>query len=280
MKVDARVTYPQAHSPVDESLARAVIELADAIARGDDKKFRGLVTPDAQTILDGLVTSGDWSESTKKIEAVRVVSMSESLGSGSSATSATVTLAVQEPGAAYTLGWSGKKNGEAWTFTGSPTPAAEKTRASEFDGSAGTAAAPTTDTAPVAAAGSAADMPAILAHAIMTLMKRMNDMGGAGLTDAALDAQAKAMGQSLDQWKALAAQGKAAIDNGAQVDEATARMVLNAGLAMAASTGGKVNEDQVIQWASSVINWPQNKMRALKGGSGGGGAPKGGAGGG
>lgn len=275
MKVDARVTYPQAHAPVDESLARAVIELADAIARGDDKKFRAMVTPDQQTILDGLVSSGEWADSTKKIEAVRVVSMSESLGDGSNATAARVTLAVQEPGAAYTLGWSGKKSGTTWTFTGSPTAATEKARASEFDGSAGSAAAPAPDAAPAAAAASAADTPAILAHAILTLMKRMNDLGQAGLSESALDAQAKAMGQSLDAWKALAAQGKAAIDRGVEVDEMTARMVLDAGLAMAATTGGKINEDQVIQWASSVINWPQNKMKALRGG-----APKGGAGGG
>ena len=61
---------------VEESnleLAKAIIHLADAFARGDAKALKPLLSRRAQALLDDLQTSGQWEESTKQIEAVRIV---------------------------------------------------------------------------------------------------------------------------------------------------------------------------------------------------------------
>lgn len=72
MKVDRRVSIGTAAKTSEEGLARGVMELADALARGDDKKFGEMVDPASRSLVKGLVTSGRWAETTKKIEAVRI----------------------------------------------------------------------------------------------------------------------------------------------------------------------------------------------------------------
>lgn len=75
LKADARVQFASGLE-FEESrieLAKAVVRLADAFARGDAKAARALLTRNAQTVLSDLEASGGWEESTKRIEAVRVV---------------------------------------------------------------------------------------------------------------------------------------------------------------------------------------------------------------
>ncbi len=60
-----------------EALAKAIIDLADAIARGDDKKFAGLIGPEEKTLLRSLTSSGDWKEETSRIEGVRILNIRE-----------------------------------------------------------------------------------------------------------------------------------------------------------------------------------------------------------
>ncbi len=72
---DPRVQFA-ADLKVEESnleLAKAIVHLADAFARGDAKALKPLLSRRAQTLLDDLQTSGQWEESTKQIEAVRIV---------------------------------------------------------------------------------------------------------------------------------------------------------------------------------------------------------------
>jgi hypothetical protein len=57
----------------DESFARAIIEFADAFAKGDDGKVQGLLDAGANNLLGTLVETGEWEASTKPIEAVRIV---------------------------------------------------------------------------------------------------------------------------------------------------------------------------------------------------------------
>lgn len=125
MKADARVQFPAANAPTDEKLARAVIELADALARGDAKKFEALVDAPGKGVLAELQASGAWEESTgKKIEAVRVAKLS---GGGD------LVLAVQEVGSAYPLAWKANTTGPAVVFSAVPTRNLILNRASEFD---------------------------------------------------------------------------------------------------------------------------------------------------
>jgi len=132
VKPDGRVQFPQSHAPADRSLAEATIKLASALAKGDAKEFGAMLDPGAKAILEELVSSGGWGETTKKIEQVRVVSLTNT-GEEKPGT-ASLGLAVQVPGQAFLLGWSGTRVGDAWLFKNAWADGATKTRASEFDG--------------------------------------------------------------------------------------------------------------------------------------------------
>jgi hypothetical protein len=73
MKADRRVAVAPGVKTTKEPLAEAIITLADGLARGDDKKFGGLIDPASRNQLKGMVASKAWQEQTKKIESVRVV---------------------------------------------------------------------------------------------------------------------------------------------------------------------------------------------------------------
>jgi hypothetical protein len=75
LKADARVQFATGLVVSEDrvELGRAVVRLADALARGDDRAMAPLLTRRAQGILSDLKTTGAWEESTAKIEAVRVV---------------------------------------------------------------------------------------------------------------------------------------------------------------------------------------------------------------
>lgn len=79
MKADARVQFASSVTLSEEQLglAKAIIQLSDALARGDDKAMKPLLTRKGQAVLDELIGSGGWVEATKKIEAVRVVLVRE-----------------------------------------------------------------------------------------------------------------------------------------------------------------------------------------------------------
>ncbi len=127
MKVDARVQFPQEKAPTSEDLARGILTLADALVRGDSAKLQGMLDPTANTALANLTSSGEWEESTGKIEAIRVVRVNSS-GEGG-----LVTLAIQDPDGAYILNWSATKSGERLVFAGAPAADGVKPRASDWD---------------------------------------------------------------------------------------------------------------------------------------------------
>lgn len=88
-KVDPRVQAASGMVVTEDrvSLATAVAKLADAIAKGDEKAMESMLTPKAQSVLSSLVSSGEWGESTKGIEAVRIVLIRSGVNlSGMSAT--------------------------------------------------------------------------------------------------------------------------------------------------------------------------------------------------
>lgn len=77
MKADARVQFAPDLKLSDEALARAVVSMADAIARGDADKVASLVSRPTRTLLTSMQSDGKWSEATGSIEAVRVVFIGE-----------------------------------------------------------------------------------------------------------------------------------------------------------------------------------------------------------
>lgn len=135
VKPDQRVQFPQVAAPVDETLARAVIKLCESMVKGDSGAMGAMLDPAGRGILDRLVGSGEWDETTQKIQAIRVVNIIN-LGDPTSAqmSAANVYLAVQEPGKAYVLAWLASRAGDTWVFSGNVSTSMTKARASEFDG--------------------------------------------------------------------------------------------------------------------------------------------------
>lgn len=93
MQADARVTFTQGLEVQadEEALGRAVVSLADAIAKGDADKLDKMLTAKAKPLLAELKATDQWSDATKKIESVRVVELRKDvtfLGLGDAARSA------------------------------------------------------------------------------------------------------------------------------------------------------------------------------------------------
>ena len=124
---DPRVQFPQDQAPTNESLARAVADLASALASGDDAAFAALLDGPSKQVLAEQVANGSWARETANIEVVRVVALT------ADADSASVTLAVQDPRGAYLLGWKAVPSGDLWTFGGAQSPDTRAPRAADLD---------------------------------------------------------------------------------------------------------------------------------------------------
>jgi hypothetical protein len=138
MQPDRRVQFPRAFAPTSEGLARAVVNFADALAKGDAARFASMLAPPSQPVLDRLRDTGQWDEAVARIEAVRVVAPVAPLGSargmgGPAANAPIVIFAVQEPGAAYLLAWVAMGAEDAWTFVAVPVGGLTRPRAIDFD---------------------------------------------------------------------------------------------------------------------------------------------------
>lgn len=121
---DPRVQIGASVSTEDESLARAAIALASAVAGGDADAMRSALTEEAAAVVDSLTATGEWADATAGVEAVRITALS-----GTS-----LTLAVQDPGGAYPLLWTVVRGDDGVIrFTGEPAPDVELSRASQFD---------------------------------------------------------------------------------------------------------------------------------------------------
>src|SRR3954469_9213249 len=79
---DARVQFPQDAAPVSRELATGAIRLADALAKGDPAALEKMLAPRDRGILQDLRETGQFDEAAKKIEAVRIVYVSESESGG------------------------------------------------------------------------------------------------------------------------------------------------------------------------------------------------------
>ncbi|MBX3353765.1 MAG: hypothetical protein KF684_12605 [Phycisphaeraceae bacterium] len=124
---DPRVQFPEAHAPLDESIARAAADLASALARGDASAFEAMLDAPSRAVLAQQRQTGAWERETRAIEVVRIVGLTvEDSG-------ATLTLAVQDPRGAYLLAWKGVRSGETWVFGGAEAEDRRAARASDLD---------------------------------------------------------------------------------------------------------------------------------------------------
>lgn len=127
---DPRVQFPQKFVPIDESLARAVVDFASDLAAGDREGFEAALDAPARSTLDLLVESGQWTGATAAIQVVRVVRLD------ASGSTADVGLAIQDAQGAYLTGWKAQQSGDRWVFGAMPSPPRSALTAAELDGAA------------------------------------------------------------------------------------------------------------------------------------------------
>jgi hypothetical protein len=132
LNTDARVQFPSEQAPADRALAEGIIKLAHNLAKGDAPAMKRLLTPPGQNLVDELVSTGGWSEATKSIEQVRVVSVSGTTEEAPA--TSLIGFAIQGKDGAYLLAWNGARAGDAWVFQHAYCQGDVKPRASDFDG--------------------------------------------------------------------------------------------------------------------------------------------------
>lgn len=131
LKADARVQWASNNRITDEKLARAIIGFADALCKGDADKVRGMLEEKSKSSLEALLGTGEWDESVKKIEAVRIVQGVS--GDSTGVMRAMFTFAIQEPTGAYALNWVTRESGGSTTMLALPATSKVLKRASEWD---------------------------------------------------------------------------------------------------------------------------------------------------
>ena len=131
LNADPRIQFAEGAAPTGRELAEGAVRVADALARGDATALRALLDRSGQQVVDDLVNRAEWEPATSKIEAVRIVYLTEL---GSSTPGGTFTTAIQEPGGAYVLNWGAMTVGDNLTIVPVPAVGGTKARASDWDG--------------------------------------------------------------------------------------------------------------------------------------------------
>lgn len=122
------VQFPIERIPGDESAARAVASLANAIARGDDQALANMLDRPSAGVLDHLVSTGAWSDAVESNQVVRVCALESSNGA------LRVGLGIEDERGAYLLGWNGQQSRGAWTFSAIPVESPPASTATDLDG--------------------------------------------------------------------------------------------------------------------------------------------------
>jgi hypothetical protein len=248
MKPDARVQFPQAAAPVDESLAKAVVNLSNSLVKGDSDGFAKLLDADGKSALDALVGGGEWDASTSRLEAVRILSIEDlqPQAGSNSMTAARILMAVQEPGDAYVLAWSAFKRSLGWEFSAATAPEGSKARASDWDNAL---------TAGPAAGGSGADISAVIAWAKTEMTRRM-------------DSANKNNGVAAPMPKPDATIA-AAIEAGLDPTPEDIKALVDIGTSKRGEGNNVVTEDKVYQFVSQILGMTESAVRDLAKGGGG-----------
>jgi hypothetical protein len=275
-KSDPRVQFPQNVAPSDGSVARAIVDAANALAKGNDGALRAMLHADAQLILDGLVNSGDWETSTKRIEGVRVIAVNQTPRNEANATGFVVQMAVQEPGEAYVIAWEGAKQGMGWKLTGAKAPAGTKPRASDWaDGAtaaapSGRAAAPSGDSSDAAAMLAALPDEAKVTQGLVILLteKWAKDQGVDMMQLMAQTGQQMPPGVDKKFFDALGSEAKTLVGKGVMPDKATYKVLVDAFSLQPGMTKDKIFADLASVTGTSADIWRKHYEDAGSGGSG------------
>jgi|GEM_PF-1622245 len=279
LKPDARVQFAQDLAPSDPSVAKAIVSAADALAKGSDSALRAMLAPDAQSTLDGLVNSGDWETSTKRIEGVRVIAVKQEPKEAANAEKFVVQFAIQEPGEAYLIGWEGSKQGANWKLSGSKAPAGTKPRASDWAGG---------DTSSLSHSGRAsagmsgadsgrgmdADSMTVTAGLPILLAQKYAKDAGMDLKSFIL-ATGQQLPPNVDMSiiEGMGTQARALIAKGVMPDQATFKLNIDVMLAQPAMTKAKLFEATAEVTGVAADKW-QALYDGKRVGSGGGGGGK------
>lgn len=277
MRPDARVQFPQDAAPVDESLAKAIIDLANAFAKGDSTTLGNMLAPAAKADLAALVDSGEWDEEAAKIEAVRLLTVSEMPGDALPSTNAQVYWTVQEPSGAYVIGWNALRINDAWVFDGTGSTANVRKRATEWDGASiddltRTTVTRATSSSSGGVAANPMDEMAAFLYFMNELGARAAKVAGTEAELAAAEAQAMQMASQaapgLDaaaikaQSEALRAQGKAAVDRGVWPGDSKVKSAIEA---VKAVVIGRMDDEALYKLSATILNVDVAKIRALFG---------------
>ena len=75
------VSFPDERRPAEDALALSIAALANALANGDVQGMSQVLTDESQAVLNQLVETGLWLESTDNIQQVRVVTVGDNCDS-------------------------------------------------------------------------------------------------------------------------------------------------------------------------------------------------------
>lgn len=78
--IDDRIDLPEDKAPDSTDERKAVLEFFDALARGDDATFGGMITDADKYELQRLKEAGEWSETTANIDEIMVETGKSPLG--------------------------------------------------------------------------------------------------------------------------------------------------------------------------------------------------------
>lgn len=273
--VDARVQFPAGKAPYDRNLAEAVISFATALATGDDATLGGMLGLRSREILDSMLADGSWFDETDEIEAVRVVYLGQEPDGADDANFAEFVLAVQQPGKAYTLGWSADDTDGGWVMSPMDTVDLVLPRAADWDGESmgdyqserGWGAGP--------AGAGMAEMPgqdaSLVAYlASQTVMNLMSAGGTPMDLDPAMVAQYASMANPAGAGGITPAQAMQMMEDGKRRAQAGERpgsaevQALVQGLSMAAGAMGQSwDEAKILSAMAEVLGISESAMREI-----------------
>lgn len=115
LKLHPKVQFPEDRMPESPEMAKAIADLAAAIAGGSADGLQAMVAPADRLVLNMLVASGEWKRRSDAVKVVRVCVLNEPSGGAMQ-----VGFGVEDAGGAFLMGWAGNPQGEAWTFSNMP----------------------------------------------------------------------------------------------------------------------------------------------------------------
>lgn len=127
VSLNDKVQFPDELVPSSPEAAKAIAEIANAFASGNDESLRTAIVESDHGILDALIAGGLWGENTDAIEGVRICSLEDDGGT------TRLGLGVQDDRGAYLLGWE-TDSGRDYKWQSLDIELQTASRVSELDG--------------------------------------------------------------------------------------------------------------------------------------------------